>query len=97
MSEMALFFKVTLKDGCVDDFLAAVEPVAAAARDNEPGTLEYRIHTADGNVVWFYERYADEAAMAVHAQSPEIAELFGKVGSMIEGAPEMQPGTGVDL
>lgn len=99
MPDVSLFFKVTLQDGRVDDFLAEVAPVVAHVRENEPGTLDYRVHTTavDPNVVWFYERYADEAAMTAHAQSPAIATMFTKVGPLMDGAPEMLPGSCLDL
>jgi quinol monooxygenase YgiN len=99
MAEVALFFKVKLKDGALDEFLDAFRPVVGDVRANEPGTLEYRMHTGlgDPSTVWFYERYADDAAMQAHAANAKLMETFAKIGPLMDGAPEMQPGSILDV
>ena len=39
---------------------------------NEPGALLYLMHIdpSDPNIIWFYERYADDAAFEFHSSTP---------------------------
>ncbi len=41
---IALFSRWTLKNGCPPELRAAVERLASAVRDGEPGTLLYSVH-----------------------------------------------------
>ncbi len=40
--------------------------------ENEPGAILYLMHLCrrDPNVIWFYERYVDDAAFDLHSSSP---------------------------
>jgi quinol monooxygenase YgiN len=40
--------------------------------EKEPGAILYLMHLCrrDPNVIWFYERYVDDAAFEVHTSSP---------------------------
>ena len=60
----------TIKEGELDAVLAALGPLVAASRA-EPGCLVYQAHRdpEDDNVIFLYERYADEDAYRAHAES----------------------------
>jgi quinol monooxygenase YgiN len=90
MSEIATIVKLTTAEGKRADALAVLAKLVAAAED-EPGTLQYVMHedTADADVIWFYERYADQAAMDVHIASSAMAEVVGSLGGLIDGTPEV--------
>ena len=65
-----LAVKWTIKQGELDAVLAALRPLVEASRA-EPGCEIYQAHRdpEDANVIFLYERYADEAAYQAHADS----------------------------
>lgn len=90
MSEFAYIVKVTAAPGRRDDALAALGKLVDAVED-EPGTLQYVMHTdaGDADVIWFYECYADRAAFEAHVGSDAMAAVGGALGGLLAGAPEM--------
>ncbi|MDY7034019.1 MAG: putative quinol monooxygenase [Thermodesulfobacteriota bacterium] len=56
---------------------------------SEEGTLAYVLHRAlnDPTKFFFYEKYKDQAAFDFHGSTPHIAELFGKIGPLLDGQP----------
>lgn len=73
-----------------DALVAALRPMFEAV-EVEPGTLLYMMHTcpADPDVVWFYERYADEAAFEFHRTTPEHDEALRAISSLLAAPPEI--------
>jgi len=59
--------------------------------ENEPGTLLYLMHVSseEDDVIWFYERYQDEAAFAVHASSTAHHDVLEKLKPLLSGKPEV--------
>jgi quinol monooxygenase YgiN len=90
MSEIAYIVKITTAEGKRADALAVFAKLVAATED-EPGTLQYALHedTGDPNVLWFYERYVDQAAFEAHVGSSAMAEVGGSLRGLLDGAPEM--------
>ena len=80
MAEIAMVVKLTAVEGKVDELLEAAAKLVAGT-EGEDGTLQYVVHTdaADPNAIWFYERYADQAALDAHAGSTAMAEAMGCV------------------
>jgi quinol monooxygenase YgiN len=70
MSHIAIVARVTVKQGKIDDYIAALAPLLEQAQ-KEPGTLLYAVHRSrdDRNVFWTTEVYANEAAFAAHRAS----------------------------
>jgi quinol monooxygenase YgiN len=91
MSEIAYIVKITTADGKRPDALAVFGKLVAATED-EPGTLQYVLHedTTDPNVIWFYERYADQAGFEAHIGSAAMAETMGALGGLLDGMPDMR-------
>lgn len=90
MSTIAVLAKLTTKAGArpeVVEILAA--QVAAIA--GEEGTEVYALHTEDGDevTVWFYERYADAAALDLHGKSEVMAALGPKLAGKMAARPEI--------
>jgi quinol monooxygenase YgiN len=89
MSQIALIVKLTTADGkraeAVDHLAKLVDAAAS-----EPGTLDYVMMTdsADPNVVWFHEVYADKAAFDAHSSSEAMGEVMAAVGGLLGAAPE---------
>lgn len=90
MSKIGLIAKIPLQEGKRDEFVAAFQPMLDHV-DTEEGTETYILHfdANDENVVWVYELYVDEAAMATHSGSDAMQALFGAIGGLVGGAPEM--------
>jgi quinol monooxygenase YgiN len=91
MSEIAYVVKITTAEGKRSDALAVFAKLVAATED-EPGTLQYDLSedTTDANVLWFYERYADQAAFEAHIGSAAMAETMGALGGLLDGMPDMR-------
>ena len=90
MSKTALIAKIPLKPGCRDDFVTAFTPMIEQV-NSEAGTEIYILHfdAGDENLVWVYELYTDQDAFAAHSGSDAMQQLFGALGDLLGGAPEM--------
>jgi quinol monooxygenase YgiN len=97
MSEITMFVKLPLKEGKFDELKAAFDEVMMPQVAKEEGTLAYVIcqDNADPNVARVYEAYTDQAALEAHSNSDAMAALFGRVGDLMDGAPEMHLATPV--
>lgn len=62
---------------------------AVAAVHDEPGCQLYSLHEADGTFV-FVEQWADADALKVHSTAPAIGALFGTIGDLLDGAPDIK-------
>ena len=60
--------------------------------ESEEGTLRYILHRAkkEPGKFLFYEMYRDKQALNAHSSTPYFAELFAKIGPMIEGNPSIE-------
>jgi quinol monooxygenase YgiN len=91
MSKIAMIAKLTAADGKRADLVAALEKIFPQV-EQEVGTEAYVLHedAGDENVVWFYELYADNDALAAHGASDAMKEMMGSLGGGLVGAaPEM--------
>lgn len=86
---VGLYITFWAQPGKIDALTEAVTAMIPTAAD-ETGTLVYGMHHIDGprQGVSVYEIYKDAAAQAVHGASSALAELRGKLGELIDGAPE---------
>lgn len=62
---------------------------AIEAVHDEPGCQLYSLHEADGTFV-FIEQWADADALTTHSSAPAVGELFGTVGELLDGAPDIK-------
>ncbi|MEN4400847.1 putative quinol monooxygenase [Mycolicibacterium senegalense] len=62
---------------------------AVAAVHGEPGCELYSLHEADGTFV-FVEQWADADALKTHSTAPAIGTLFGSIGELLDGAPDIK-------
>lgn len=62
---------------------------AVAAVHDEPGCQLYSLHEADGTFV-FVEQWADADALKTHSTAPAIGTLFGSIGELLDGAPDIK-------
>jgi quinol monooxygenase YgiN len=91
MSQIAFVVKLTAAEGKRDEALATLGKLVDGAGD-EPGTLQYLMHTetAEPNVIWFYELYADQAAFEAHATSTTMADVMGSLVGLLDGPADMR-------
>ena len=66
----------------------ALLKMADHVRANEPETIGYHISqdASDPCVFTTYERFADQAAMDRHGNSPALAEFFETTNPVLDGA-----------
>lgn len=62
---------------------------AIEAVHSEPGCDLYSLHEADGTFV-FVEQWADADALKTHSSAPAVTALFGTVGELLDGAPDIK-------
>jgi quinol monooxygenase YgiN len=91
MPKTAMIAKLTAADGKRDELAAVLEKIFPTV-ENESGTEVYVLHedAADPNVLWFYELYTDNDALAAHSSSDGMKEMMGALGGgLLGGKPEM--------
>lgn len=90
MSKKAVIAKLPVQEGKRDDLVAIFGPVLDQV-NSEVGTEMYVLHfdDSDDNVVWAYELYSDDEALASHGGSDAMATLIGQIGPLLGGVPEM--------
>jgi quinol monooxygenase YgiN len=62
---------------------------AIEAVHGEPGCDLYSLHEADGTFV-FVEQWADGDALQTHSKAPAVATMFGAIGDLLDGAPDIK-------
>jgi quinol monooxygenase YgiN len=79
---------MTAKPESVDEVREACAKAIAAVHQ-EPGCELYALHEADGTFV-FVEQWTDADALKTHSTAPAVLELFGTVGELLDGAPDIK-------
>jgi quinol monooxygenase YgiN len=90
MSKVSVMAKLTAAPGKRDELAEALRALTANA-DTEPGTIAYSLHAdnADANVLWMFELYADDAALATHGSS-DVFKAAGKtLAPFLAARPEL--------
>ena len=82
--------KIPVQEGKMDDVLAVFKDYITHVAQEE-GTLSYTLNTDknDPNMLVILERYTDKEALGVHSGSQQFQEMFGKLGSLVSGQPEI--------
>lgn len=93
---LAVFAKLTAKEGRGDELVAALQDELAAVH-REPGTITYIAHRDEGrpDEVWFYELYTDQHAFEAHRHSDSMTALASKLAGLLDGP--LQTARGVPL
>ena len=65
---------------------------AAATSRNDAGCVSYAFHRdlEDPDRYVSVEVWEDQASLDAHFQAPHLAELFGVMGDMLAGAPDIK-------
>ena len=73
-----------------DEVIAALETAIGKTHDAEEGVLLYALHEGrDGRLVMI-EKYADDAAVAAHSKSAELAELSAALKGKLSAPMDIQ-------
>jgi quinol monooxygenase YgiN len=90
MSKISLIAKLTAADGKADELKEALGALIAAA-DSEPGLEIYSAHqdSEDPNTFYFFELYADQAALEVHGKAEPMLGAMKALGGLLGGRPEV--------
>ncbi len=82
--------KITIQEGKSEEAIAAFQPLLAAVED-EAGTVRYILHTDPANpeLLWFYEQYADQAALDAHGTSDTMKAVGMSLRTIAAGRPEI--------
>ena len=90
MTKISLIAKLTAADGKVDELLASLDGLVAAAEE-EPGLEVYSAHQDAKNpdVIYFFEVYTDQAALEVHGKGPAMKAAMATLGACLGGRPEI--------
>jgi (4S)-4-hydroxy-5-phosphonooxypentane-2,3-dione isomerase len=86
MSKVSAVAKFTIKADKADEFPGAFDEFFAHIKDNEPGTEHYVLHrsTANPNIFYITEVYADQAGLDAHATSEAMQKFGAGLGDFIE-------------
>lgn len=82
--------RITAKEGRRNEVVAVLSKLVAAT-ESEPGTLAYSMHADDAepDTVWFFELYADQAALAAHGASDTMKAVGTELRDLVAGRPEL--------
>ncbi len=83
--------KLTIKDGQQQAFEDLMSGLMKEVRANEPGNLMYQLMLKAGSTTEYYviEQYKDAEAVSAHGQSAHFRAASPKMGSMLDGRPEI--------
>ena len=86
---LAMWVKVRVKPALRQRFLAAIEVDALGSERDEPGCYRFNVlqDEQDPNVYYFYEVYADQAALDEHRTMPHY-ETWRAVADTLDGPTE---------
>lgn len=101
MAPIAYTVVLRARAGRRDEVLAALTELVEAAHD-EPGTLVYAFHEdlGDPDVVWSYELFAGDDALAAHSNTPLVAQVSTRLADLLAEPATMHhgpPATGKGL
>lgn len=93
---LTIVARLTVNEPAVPAFLAALGPLVAATRA-EAGCHLYEFNQSndDPRVFVVYEKWADQAALDLHMQTPHLQGLVAAFGSEFAAAPVIEPFTTV--
>ena len=79
---LVLFVKLQLKPEYRERFMASALEDARGANEDEPGCLRFDVivDQKEGNCIYFYEVYVDEAAFQEHLKAPHFIQWRDTVG-----------------
>lgn len=89
-NQVGILARLNVQAGKSAEAIDALQAMLDHVR-TEDGTLIYILHkdATDENVLYFYELYTDQDALAAHSSSAAMKALGPAMGSLLAGRPEM--------
>lgn len=86
----AIVAKLVAQPGKRDELVEVLKGMLPAVQA-EAGTLTYIMHTcaAEPDAVYFYETYADDAALAAHSKSDAMKAAGPALAQVLAGRPQI--------
>ena len=83
--------KLPVKEGKMDEAMAAFSVLISKVASEEEGTVLYSLNRdkANPDVLVVVEQYKDKAALEFHSSTPHFKEFFSASVAFIGGRPEM--------
>ena len=92
MGTVTIIATLKIKEGKMEEAIAALKEVVPEVLKAEPGTLAYVPHTVRGagneNLIIYYEKYADVAAMKTHGAN--LGKYMAKLGPLLDGPADIK-------
>ena len=84
---MTFLAKMTIKEGCEDEFVALAKKLTDAVRANEPDTLAYEFYKLRDEERGYavYEKFSSEEAEQAHQNTPHFHEIAPGLIECIDG------------
>jgi quinol monooxygenase YgiN len=91
MSQIAVLAKLVSQPDRRDELKAVLLTGLLANAEGEAGTQMYSLFedNADGNVLWMWEVYADQAALDLHRSSDGMKAAGPALAGLLAGRPEL--------
>lgn len=87
--KVALIARITARPEAAGEVEVALRSLVDAVAA-EPGMVEYVLNRAgDSGSFWFYELYADQAALDAHGENPALRKAFAGIGGLLAEPPEI--------
>jgi len=85
---ITIFATLKIKEGKMDEAIAALKEVVPQVLAAEPGCLAYMPHTVRGpgneNTIIYYEKYKDKEAFKTHGAN--LGKYMAKLGPLVESS-----------
>jgi quinol monooxygenase YgiN len=93
---LTIVARITVNEAAVPRFVAALAPLVEATLAEEGCHLyEFNQSNDDPCVFVVYEKWADQAALDLHMQTPHLQGLVAAFGAEFSAAPVIEPFTRV--
>ena len=89
---LTIIASVVVKEGKMEEAISVLKELVPKIKNSESGLLDYVPHTVKGkenkNLIIFYERYADDAALKLHMAN--LGKSLAKFIPLLEPGMEMK-------
>ncbi|MDD9933873.1 MAG: putative quinol monooxygenase [Myxococcales bacterium] len=88
---IAVIAKLKVADGKEGDFEALIAELAKTVLEKEEGCVMYQLcKSQQAGTYVMIERYKDQEAFGVHAQTEHFRAAVARFGEVLAGAPEIE-------
>ncbi|MCZ8130386.1 MAG: antibiotic biosynthesis monooxygenase [Steroidobacteraceae bacterium] len=91
LGSVTFIARMTVREGCEQQFLGLMQELAAHVHANEPGTVGYELYRLrEPGRYAVLESFADETAAGVHANSAALQRLGPSIADCLVGTWELE-------